>query len=230
VKEEFGRLKGTAERDQDVAHDVFLSFIRGQKAVFHAGWKTSEIIGSRFDELHNEACENSQKQEAALNSLRFSLERVLKTIKLQREQKIHRATNITVVAGSKLHNSEISMLRQLMNQTTKDMTGDMKSEISIQVLACWDRDPSSIKGHQDLDDHKKGNEDIYDCTAISSEILLGGPGPLFFAKSHNSYLKEWDQMKYGSDDIVNHFRAKTVRGMKPLPSFVVPTISDIRFP
>jgi hypothetical protein len=75
------------------------------------------------------------------------------------------------------------------------MTGDMKSEISIQVLACWDHDPSSIKGHQDLDNHKKGDEDIYDCTAISSGILLGGPRR-FFAKSHNSYLKEYNQMKY----------------------------------
>ena len=58
-------------------------------------------------------------------------------------------------------------------------------------------------------------------------VFLGTVG--FSLRREGRYLKEWDEKKYGSDDIINHTRAETARRMKPLPSFVVPTISDIHF-
>jgi hypothetical protein len=229
VAKKFRELEKTAETNVDVAHDEFLGFVRSQKAVFHKGWKSSSIIGPKFHSLYEEACENASKQEASLNSLRFSLERALDTFEYQRKENIFRPTNIVFVCGSKLQKSEITKLREILNKTTDGITAEMKSEISIQVLACWHENQSSIEGHKQLDNHKKGNADIYDCTSISSQILFGGPGNFFFAKAHNGHLKEWDDKKYGADDIVNFTRAREIGQRKEKGNFVLPTVADIEF-
>jgi hypothetical protein len=61
VAAKFEDLKETAKTNS-------LNFVTSQKAVFHTGWKSSDIIGPRFHTLYEEACENSRKQEASLDT------------------------------------------------------------------------------------------------------------------------------------------------------------------